>query len=151
MPSAFSPAFHLFTKLGKNTQPDKFSLECGSTSQCDIFIGFGVLIAHFHGSSGVGQKYIDSLPGNIGTLDVEDCYASLQTALKKFPWLDPNRVVLFGGSHGGYLVTHLSSQYPVLNISKIHAVEKIKISWGKLIRNTFSVSLYSCGGYKSGC
>lgn len=78
-----------------------------------IFLGFGVLIVHYHGSSGVGQKFVDSLPGKVGSLDAEDCYFSLQTALKKFPWLDRNRVLLFGGSHGGFLVTHLSSQYPV--------------------------------------
>ncbi|XP_065201049.1 acylamino-acid-releasing enzyme-like isoform X2 [Planococcus citri] len=87
--SAFSPAFHLFTRLG-----------------------FGVLIVHFHGSTGIGQKYVDSLPGKIGSIDSVDCNSALQTAFKKFPWLDQNRVVLFGGSYGGFLVTILSSQYP---------------------------------------
>lgn len=85
-----------------------------------------MLIVHFHGSSGIGQKYIDSLPGRIGSLDVQDCYTTLQIALKKFPWLDPNRVVLFGGSHGGFLVTHLSSQYPVFRLF-FNSVNKLRM------------------------
>ncbi|XP_065206141.1 acylamino-acid-releasing enzyme-like [Planococcus citri] len=84
------------------------------TPEFNFFIksGFGVLVVFFHGTPGFGQKYLNSLCGNMGSLDVEDCYNTLQAALKKFPWLDPSQVVLFGGSTGGFLIPHLSSRYP---------------------------------------
>lgn len=68
---------------------------------------------NYRGSAGCGQHFIDSLVGNIGSVDVDDCYSCVVSALKKFPWLDPNSLVIFGGSHGGFIGTHLTSQYPV--------------------------------------
>lgn len=78
-----------------------------------MIVGFGVLIVHFRGSLGCGKKFVDVLLGNVGKMDVQDCKTALENALQKFPWLDRKRVILLGGSHGGFVVTHLSSQYPV--------------------------------------
>lgn len=77
------------------------------------FSGLAVLIVNYRGSTGCGKDFLDALPGHVGSLDVKDCYVALQNSFNKFPWLDPKNVLLFGGSHGGFLVTHLSSQYPV--------------------------------------
>ncbi|KAF5307909.1 hypothetical protein FQR65_LT06476 [Abscondita terminalis] len=74
--------------------------------------GFAVLLVNYRGSTGAGEKSIMHLLGKVGSSDVEDCVLATTTALHKFPWLDPNRVALLGGSHGGFLVAHLSGQYP---------------------------------------
>lgn len=74
--------------------------------------GFAVLLINYRGSIGAGNNSVDFLLGRIGVSDVSDCILATKEALKKYPWLDPSSMVLCGGSHGGFLVTHISGQYP---------------------------------------
>lgn len=53
------------------------------------------------------------LPGKIGDADVKDCVLATKEVIEKFP-INAEKCVLLGGSHGGFLVTHLSGQYPDL-------------------------------------
>ncbi len=82
-----------------------------------LSLGFGIVIVNYRGSLGWGENHVRVLLGNISNFDVSDCYLGAQQALQQFPWLNPKKMVLFGGSHGGFIVTHLSSQYPVRNLS----------------------------------
>lgn len=61
----------------------------------------------------MGSATVEYLQGKVGDIDVKDCITATQEAIKKYPWLDPERIGLCGGSHGGFLVTHLSGQVPV--------------------------------------
>lgn len=70
------------------------------------------MLINYRGSIGAGQDSVNFLLGRIGTSDVADCIQAIDEAFSKYSWLDPNRVILVGGSHGGFLVTHLSGQYP---------------------------------------
>nr|CAH7731579.1 unnamed protein product [Callosobruchus chinensis] len=81
-------------------------------------LGYAILFINYRGSLGYGQKCVEFLPGKIGDTDVKDCILATDTALKKFSWLNPDAMALVGGSHGGFLVAHLSGQYP----DKFHAV-----------------------------
>lgn len=74
--------------------------------------GFGILCINYRGSIGSGQNSVEFLLGKIGTSDVADCITAVDEALETFPWLDPDNLALVGGSHGGFLVAHLSGQYP---------------------------------------
>ncbi|XP_022101234.1 acylamino-acid-releasing enzyme-like isoform X1 [Acanthaster planci] len=74
-------------------------------------LGFAVLLVNFRGSLGFGQASILSLPGNVGRQDVDDVQHAVLTVLDSGK-ADRDRVVLSGGSHGGFLVTHLIGQFP---------------------------------------
>ena len=72
-----------------------------------------MLMVNYRGSIGAGQDNVEFLLGRIGDADVKDVHHATMEALKQFPFLNPDKMVLFGGSHGGFLVTHMSGQFPV--------------------------------------
>ncbi|NXV73329.1 APEH enzyme, partial [Atlantisia rogersi] len=74
-------------------------------------MGFAVLLVNYRGSLGFGQDSVASLPGNVGTQDVQDMQLCVERVLQEEP-LDAGRVALVGGSHGGFLACHLIGQFP---------------------------------------
>ncbi|GAX72583.1 hypothetical protein CEUSTIGMA_g39.t1 [Chlamydomonas eustigma] len=74
-------------------------------------LGYAVLCPNYRGSTGFGQDALSTLPGSIGTNDVQDCMAALQHAVDS-GLADPSRVAVVGGSHGGFLTGHLLGQHP---------------------------------------
>ncbi|XP_043497598.1 acylamino-acid-releasing enzyme-like isoform X1 [Polistes fuscatus] len=77
-------------------------------------MGMAVLQVNFRGSTGMGAKNVEFLQGKVGDVDVKDCVTATKEALNKYPWLSPSHVGVCGGSHGGFLVAHLTAQYPEL-------------------------------------
>lgn len=76
-----------------------------------VSLGYTVVLLNYRGSTGFGEASIQSLPGHISTHDVQDCWDSLQEAVKR-GYTDPSRVAVIGGSHGGFLTGHLCGQFP---------------------------------------
>lgn len=74
-------------------------------------LGYSVVLVNYRGSTGFGEAGVQSLPGHIGSYDVEDCRAALAAAAEA-GLCDPSRVGIFGGSHGGFLAASLVGQYP---------------------------------------
>ena len=72
-------------------------------------LGYSVLLVNYRGSTGNGQDTIDSLPGKVGHNDVNDCQQAAEYCQEKYSF---EKVVLYGGSHGGFLTTHLIGQFP---------------------------------------
>ncbi|KAF3860194.1 hypothetical protein F7725_000449 [Dissostichus mawsoni] len=90
----------------------QFPAEWNSTTAGLAQLGFAVLMVNYRGSTGFGQDSILSLIGNIGTQDVKDVQRAVLTALQSDITLDPKRLAVIGGSHGGFLSCHLVGQYP---------------------------------------
>lgn len=74
-------------------------------------LGFKSLIINYRGSTGFDEDYVNALPGRVGDVDVKDCIAAVDHFVAKGK-IDASRLVLYGGSHGGFLVAHLSAQFP---------------------------------------
>ncbi|PJF27375.1 MAG: hypothetical protein CUN53_04315, partial [Phototrophicales bacterium] len=65
--------------------------------------GYAVLAVNHRGSAGYGKAYRDKLRGMWGVYDVEDCISGA-AYLASLGLIDPNKLVIMGGSAGGYTV-----------------------------------------------
>lgn len=74
-------------------------------------LGFNLLLVNYRGSTGFGEEPLQSLPGKAGCQDVADVLEALDFAIAN-GLADPHKVAVFGGSHGGFLSTHLIGQAP---------------------------------------
>jgi dienelactone hydrolase len=63
--------------------------------------GFAVVDVNYRGSTGYGRRYRESLNGQWGVLDIEDCRAAAR-ALAEIGLVDADRTVIRGRSAGGY-------------------------------------------------
>ncbi|PQQ17707.1 acylamino-acid-releasing enzyme-like isoform X1 [Prunus yedoensis var. nudiflora] len=74
-------------------------------------IGFNLLIVNYRGSLGFGEEALQSLPGNIGSQDVNDVLVAIDHVID-MGLASPSKIAVLGGSHGGFLTTHLIGQAP---------------------------------------
>lgn len=70
--------------------------------------GYGVVAINFHGSTGYGQAFTDSIGENWGSHPFYDLETGLDYVLNKFDYLDPERVSGLGGSYGGFMANWLN-------------------------------------------
>ncbi len=74
--------------------------------------GYGVVMIDFHGSTGYGQAFTDSIVGDWGGKPLEDLKLGLAAALKQFPWLDGDDACALGGSYGGFMINWIAGAWP---------------------------------------
>ncbi|MDY6866882.1 MAG: S9 family peptidase [Chloroflexota bacterium] len=75
--------------------------------------GYGYLQVNYRGSTGYGRNYREVLRGNWGYLDVIDAAGGAQALIDQ-ELADPNRLVIKGGSAGGYTVLNTLIHHPGL-------------------------------------
>jgi dipeptidyl aminopeptidase/acylaminoacyl peptidase len=73
--------------------------------------GYGYLVVNYRGSIGYGRSYMLALRQRWGELDTLDAVEGGK-ALVAMGLADPNRLVIKGGSAGGYTVLNVLIQYP---------------------------------------
>ena len=66
-----------------------------------------VVMINFHGSTGYGQKFTDSISGDWGGKPYIDLMKGLDYVEKTYPFIDKNRVAALGASYGGYMANWL--------------------------------------------
>lgn len=70
--------------------------------------GFAVVAVNFHGSTGFGQAFTDSIRGDWGGQPYRDIMAAVDFALAHFPYLSPDRLGALGASYGGYMINWIN-------------------------------------------
>ncbi|KAK7345936.1 hypothetical protein VNO77_16552 [Canavalia gladiata] len=74
-------------------------------------LGYSLLIVNYRGSLGFGEEALQSLPGKAGSQDVNDVLAAIDHVIN-LGLASPSKIAVLGGSHGGFLTTHLIGQAP---------------------------------------
>ncbi len=73
-------------------------------------LGWATLMVNYRGSTGYGQKLTDAIFKDQDGGEAKDILAGVDAALAKYPWLDPARLGVEGGSYGGQLTNWLITQ-----------------------------------------
>ncbi|MEW2810998.1 prolyl oligopeptidase family serine peptidase [Streptomyces massasporeus] len=97
---------------GQSPFPTVFDIHGGpARHDCDEFTagpaawvdhGYAVVRVNYRGSSGYGREWTDALKHRVGLIELEDIAAVREWAVTS-GLADPSRLVLAGGSWGGYL------------------------------------------------
>jgi dipeptidyl aminopeptidase/acylaminoacyl peptidase len=74
--------------------------------------GYAAVMIDFHGSVGYGQAFTDSIAGDWGGKPLEDLRKGLDAALKRYDFLDGDRVAALGASYGGYMINWIAGNWP---------------------------------------
>ncbi|MEO8740536.1 MAG: S9 family peptidase [Casimicrobiaceae bacterium] len=69
--------------------------------------GYVVVGVNYHGSSGFGQKWLESITAQFGTKEFADTEAATDFMLRQ-GYIDRTRLVATGGSYGGYMVAYMN-------------------------------------------
>jgi len=75
-------------------------------------MGFAVVMIDFHGSTGYGQAFTDSISGDWGGKPLEDLQKGWTAAQKQYGFLDSGRACALGGSYGGYMANWIAGKWP---------------------------------------
>ncbi|MFZ4718853.1 MAG: S9 family peptidase [Ilumatobacteraceae bacterium] len=120
-PSDFDPSRRYPVMLNVHGGPHtQYGETFFDESQFQAAAGFVVLMSNPRGGSGREQSWGQAIlgpqhpvaPGSgWGGLDVDDVMAVLDTALDRYPFCDPARVGMQGGSYGGYMATELAGRF----------------------------------------
>ncbi len=74
--------------------------------------GYAAVMIDFHGSTGYGQAFTDSISGDWGDKPLEDLQKGLAAVLERYDFLDGARVCALGASYGGYMINWIAGNWP---------------------------------------
>lgn len=74
--------------------------------------GYAVISVDFHGSTGYGQEFTDSINQDWGGKPLEDLQLGLAAALAEDSQIDGSRTCAMGASYGGYMMNWIAGKWP---------------------------------------
>ena len=74
--------------------------------------GYAVISVDFHGSTGYGQAFTDSINQDWGGKPLIDLQKGLAAALARDPQIDSSRACAMGASYGGYMMNWIEGKWP---------------------------------------
>ena len=72
--------------------------------------GYVTVAVNFHGSTGYGQAFTDSIRRDWGGKPYQDLMLGLDHLIASYPYVDGDRVCALGASYGGYMVNWIAGQ-----------------------------------------
>ena len=73
--------------------------------------GYAVVMIDFHGSTGYGQAFTDSISGDWGGKPLEDLKKGWAAAQDKYAFIDGDRACALGASYGGYMTNWIAGNW----------------------------------------
>jgi dipeptidyl aminopeptidase/acylaminoacyl peptidase len=73
--------------------------------------GYAVVFIDFHGSTGYGQQFTDSISGDWGGKPLVDLQKGWAHALAKYDFLDGSKACALGASYGGYMINWIAGNW----------------------------------------
>ncbi len=74
--------------------------------------GYVAVMVDFHGSTGYGQAFTDSIRDDWGGKPLEDLQKGLAAALQRYPFISKQQKCALGASYGGYMVNWIAGNWP---------------------------------------
>jgi dipeptidyl aminopeptidase/acylaminoacyl peptidase len=112
-----------------NTFFDEFQVYCGA--------GYVVVFSNPRGSSGSGEEWARAIRGpgaagpGWGSVDYEDCMAVTEEAVRRYGFIDGDRLGVIGGSYGGYMTSWIVSHTDRFKAAvSERAVNQLVSEWG---------------------
>lgn len=74
--------------------------------------GYAVVMVDFHGSTGYGQAFTDSISRDWGGKPLDDLKKGFEYITTTHSWIDGNRACALGASYGGYMMNWIAGNWP---------------------------------------
>jgi len=73
--------------------------------------GYAVVMIDFHGSTGYGQDFTDSISQHWGDRPLEDLQKGWAAAQERYSFLDGDNACALGASYGGYMINWIAGRW----------------------------------------
>jgi len=72
--------------------------------------GYAVAFVNYRGSTGYGHDHQSEVRLDYGGADAQDNLQAVDEVLARWDWIDPERLFITGGSHGGFLTNWITTR-----------------------------------------